>query len=67
MPIRFNPSLIPLQRRISMERMFSGQSPHRTIKGVALHVGVNPRLAGMFLKHLKKQGAIPRQSAFWKK
>jgi hypothetical protein len=50
-----------------MERMFSGQSPHRTIKGVALHVGVNPRLAGMFLKHLKKQGAIPRQSAFWKK
>jgi len=66
---RFNPAGLPAGIRISMERKFAGRESNsfRTIKSVALHVGVKPQIAGRYLRHLKERGLIPRESAFWKK
>jgi hypothetical protein len=54
---------ISSSRQISMERAFNG-SQHKSIKGVALHVGVPSPLARAFLLHLIKTNQLPGNNRF---
>lgn len=65
MPQRFNPQNIPSSRRISMERAFTNGN-HKNISAVALHVGVNRKVASAYLKHLIAVGQLPKDNRFVK-
>jgi len=59
---------IPSFRRVSMERILTGNSPiHKTIKAVALHVGLPESVVAEHLALLRKNKSIPKDSPFYKK
>ena len=66
MPAKFNPSTIPAERRISMQRAFSGGF-HKTIPSVALHVGVKKEIVRAYLKYLIRIKELPKGTPFEKK
>lgn len=65
MNAKFNPSTIHPQKRISMQRAFSG-SIHKNVPAVALHVWVKTELAQAYLKHLIATKQIPNSNSFAK-
>ena len=65
MPARFNPSTIHPEKRISMQRAFSG-GMHKTVPAVALHVGVPTEIARDYLKHLIRTKQLPKGNTFLK-
>jgi hypothetical protein len=66
MPVKFNPATIHPQKLISMQRAFSGGF-HKTIPGVALHVGVETKLARAYLRYLIRTKELPKGTPFEKK
>jgi len=65
MPTRFNPSTIHPEKRISMQRAFSGGF-HKTVPAVALHVGIETKLARAYLKYLIRTKQLPKGNTFLK-